>query len=64
MGLSSVWQHVELTLSKFNVQGQNSTVANGQILKNNLAIWSHWFRPTHPGRTLVPGDEQPYRPHQ
>ena len=41
-GLCGFWQNVELTLVKFNVQEQSFIVTNGQILKNNLAIWSHW----------------------
>ena len=42
-GISKVWQNVELTLVKNNVQGQIFFVANGQISKNNPAIWSHCF---------------------
>ena len=31
----------------FYAFGQFFIVVNGQILKNNLAIWSHWDRLTH-----------------
>ena len=39
--LFSVSQHFEPTLAKLYVFGANLIVVNGDILKNNLAIWSH-----------------------
>ena len=42
LGLVSIWQHFELTLviSMIGI-GQMFTVVKGQILKNDVAIWSH-----------------------
>ena len=36
-------QKFETTLANFDSDGQDLIVENGQILKNNLAIWSHWL---------------------
>ena len=40
--LFSIWQNWEHTLAIFYALGQIFVVLNGQMLKNNLAIWSHW----------------------
>ena len=42
--LFSIWQHFEPPLATFYAIGNICTVANGQVLKCNLAIWSHWRR--------------------
>ena len=42
LGLVSTWQHFEPTLAAIMIGiGQLFTVVKGQILKNDLAIWSH-----------------------
>ena len=41
-GLLSVWQIFEPTLAKFYIFGQPFNALHGQILKNNVAIWSHF----------------------
>ena len=41
------WQKFEPTLEKYAF-GQTFTVVNGLILKNDLAIWSHWLRSLQP----------------
>ena len=41
-GLFNVWQIFEPTLANC-VFGPAFNVVKGQILKNNLAIWSHWL---------------------
>ena len=41
-GLCNVLQNLEPTLAKNMFFGQIFNVVNGQILKNNLATWSHW----------------------
>ena len=38
----SSWQYFESTLAIFHAIGQIFIVVNGHIVKNNLAIWSHW----------------------
>ena len=42
-GLFGVWQTFVHTWTIFPLFG-NFLVVNGQRLKNNLAIWSHWRR--------------------
>ena len=43
--LVGIWQSIEPTLANFYPIGQISTVVNGQKMKHNLAIWSHWCLP-------------------
>ena len=38
--MSSIWQSSELYYGKTAI-GQNFIAVNGQILNNNLSIWSH-----------------------
>ena len=45
MGFFSIWQILNLLWIKFYVIGQILIVVNRKILKNNLAIWSHWSYP-------------------
>ena len=40
-GLFGLWQFFEPTLANLNAIGQIFRIINGQILKNDLAIWSH-----------------------
>ena len=42
-GLFCIWQAIIHTATIFYATGQIFIVINGQRLKNNLAIWSHWF---------------------
>ena len=42
-GLFLIWQNAEATLAKKFTIGVIFIVANGQKLKNNLTIWSHWM---------------------
>ena len=39
-----IWQNAESTLAICDIFGLIFIVANGQILKNKLAIWSHWLK--------------------
>ena len=39
----SVWQNFVPTKANFYAIGQIFIVANGQIMKQNQAIWSHWL---------------------
>ena len=39
-----IWQNVEPTLANCDIIGLICIVANSQILKNNLTIWSHCKR--------------------
>ena len=40
----SLWQSFEPTLANFYAIGQFFIIVNSQILKNDLAIWSHWLQ--------------------
>ena len=42
-GFVIIWQNIEPTLANFYAIGQMFIVANGQILNNKLANWSHCF---------------------
>ena len=44
--LFSIWQNFNLTLGKIAI-GQVFIVTDGHMLWNNLAIWSHWLKPTY-----------------
>ena len=37
-----IWQNVEPTFKNWYIIGLIFIAAKGQILKNNLTIWSHW----------------------
>ena len=39
-------KNLNLLWSTFNAMGEIFIVANGLILTNNIAIWSHWSYPT------------------
>ena len=45
-GLFSIWQNCKPTLANISSKWQTFIVVNGQNLKNNLAIWSHWRQVT------------------
>ena len=47
-GLFSVWQFFEPTLAKLLFLGQPFNPVHGQILKNNIAIWSHCIQTVNP----------------
>ena len=40
--LISIWSNIETQLWQKQQSGNFSLFVNGQILKNNLAVWSHW----------------------
>ena len=45
-GAVSIWQHFEPTLAIFMISiGQILHGCPGEILKNDLEIWSHWYLP-------------------
>ena len=44
----SVWQNFVPTKANFYAIGQIFIVANGQIMKQNQAIWSHCFAASPP----------------
>ena len=39
-----IWQNAEPTLAICDIFGLIFIVANGQVLKKNLTIWSHWLK--------------------
>ena len=41
-GLFTISQNFKPTRAKFFAIGQDIVDENGQMLNNNLAIWSHW----------------------
>ena len=41
-GLFTIWENPAPTLAILYAIGQVFIDVNGQMLKNNLAIWSHW----------------------
>ena len=43
-GLFSIWQNFKPTLANISSKWQAFIVVNHQKLKNNLSIWSPWFR--------------------
>ena len=45
-GLFCIWQKFESTLAILNAVEKIFIILNGPLLKNNLAIWSRWFRPS------------------
>ena len=47
-GLFSVWQFFEPTLAKLLFLGQPFNPVHGQILKKNIAIWSHCIQTVNP----------------
>ena len=56
-----IWYLAKLRIpfGTFYAFGQNFIVVNGRILKNNLAIWSHWRLPysqTNLGTLFFDGD--------
>ena len=42
-GIFRIWQNDEIALVNFASHLANFHSCNEQILKNNLAIWSHWI---------------------